>query len=142
MMLLNLFSYIGFCLIIVHSEKYQDKDCGCSKLNRPSSSGDAGEGLCQKSSTQVDDPMYNEHALSLLRGNPMVEVKGGTFFMGTLTPYLPQDGEGLFRETTLSQYYLDKQEVSNAEFEAFVLATGYTTEVNRNKMRFYRLSTG
>lgn len=43
----------------------------------------------------------------------------------------PEDGEGPVREITLSPFFIDVHSVSNAEFAAFVDATGYQTEAER-----------
>jgi formylglycine-generating enzyme required for sulfatase activity len=54
----------------------------------------------------------------------MVLIPGGTFVMGR------DDGpadERPAREVTLAPFYIDKTEVTNAQFAAFVKATGYVT---------------
>lgn len=43
----------------------------------------------------------------------------------------PEDGEGPLREIELRPFLLSATAVSNAEFEEFVLATGYRTEAER-----------
>jgi formylglycine-generating enzyme required for sulfatase activity len=55
----------------------------------------------------------------------MVFIRGGTFVMGTNEgfPY-----EGPAHKVTLRSFWLDKYEVSVAEFARFVKATGYKTE--------------
>ena len=60
--------------------------------------------------------------------NEMVFLRGGSFTMGTDEPILTQDGEGPARAVKLSDFHVDKYEVTNAEFERFVEQTGYTTE--------------
>lgn len=60
--------------------------------------------------------------------NEMVFLRGGTFTMGTAKPILPPDGEGPAREVKVQDFYIDKYEVSNAEFGLFVEQTGYETE--------------
>lgn len=68
--------------------------------------------------------------LSILKSNKMINVPGGRFSMGTENPYLPQDGEGPMREAEVDEFYIDTQEVSNREFDAFVRETNYKTEVS------------
>ena len=63
------------------------------------------------------------------RTNKMVFIKGGTFIMGSDNQIIPADGEGPARKVTLDSFYLDVHETSNAEFERFIGATGYVTEV-------------
>ena len=60
--------------------------------------------------------------------NEQVFIPGGVFTMGTDDAILPQDGEGPARRVEVSSFYLDKYEVSNAEFTKFVKETGFTSE--------------
>ncbi|BFZ08163.1 hypothetical protein BsWGS_11202 [Bradybaena similaris] len=62
------------------------------------------------------------------RTNEMVYIPGGTFTMGTNEPVFVADGEMPARRVTLDSFYMDKYEVSNAEFERFVTVTNYKTE--------------
>ena len=64
------------------------------------------------------------------RTNQMTFIKGGTFQMGLEKPIIPVDGESPARMVTVDSFYMDKYEVSNAEFELFVNSTGYVTEVS------------
>jgi sulfatase modifying factor 1 len=48
--------------------------------------------------------------------------------MGTDVPIFVADGEAPARRVSMSPFYLDVHEVSNAEFNRFVLETGYVTE--------------
>lgn len=62
--------------------------------------------------------------------NPMVLIPGGTFRMGA------DDDSGMPDEypahtVQLDSFYLDAHEVTNAEFAAFVAATGYVTIAER-----------
>lgn len=59
----------------------------------------------------------------------MVPIPAGVFTMGTDDPQIRPDGEAPARRVTVSAFYMDAYEVSNAEFEKFVNATGYVTEV-------------
>ena len=59
----------------------------------------------------------------------MVELPGGTFLMGSEDPdSRPEDGEGPVREVTVGGFRIDHTTVTNAQFGAFVDATGYQTE--------------
>ena len=62
----------------------------------------------------------------------MVELPGGTFLMGTddVEGFIA-DGEGPVREVELHPFLIDAAAVSNADFAAFVDATGYVTEAER-----------
>lgn len=59
----------------------------------------------------------------------MVPIPAGVFTMGTDDPQIKQDGEAPARRVTVDAFYMDAYEVSNADFETFVNATGYLTEV-------------
>ena len=50
--------------------------------------------------------------------------------MGTDQPVIPADGEGPARHVDMSSFYMDTHETSNAEFERFIQATSYVTEVH------------
>ncbi len=61
----------------------------------------------------------------------MVYLEGGSFLMGTDEPTFPADGEGPVREVTLSPFWIGPFAVTNAQFAAFVEATGYVSEAER-----------
>ena len=63
------------------------------------------------------------------RTHQMVKIDGDTFTMGTDKPIIYMDGEHPARKVTITSFWLDVHEVSNAEFEIFVNSTGYVTEV-------------
>lgn len=65
----------------------------------------------------------------LIRTNPMVSIEGGKFFMGTNEAFVQPDGESPLRPVKVDTFHIDKREVSNEEFDAFVKATNYKTEV-------------
>jgi formylglycine-generating enzyme required for sulfatase activity len=59
----------------------------------------------------------------------MVRLEGGSFLMGTdSNEGFPADGEGPVREVHVDPFYIDVHHVTNAEFQAFVDDTGYTTD--------------
>ena len=123
--------------------------CGCSGtsggLKRDSAlgsldtSGTAGIGTGTKasvssssvsSSTSTSSHEDNYTPASLYKYNldTMVYLEGGTFYMGTDFPKIQTDGEGPKRLVTLSDFLIDKYEVSNDEYRKFVDSTGYRTE--------------
>lgn len=63
--------------------------------------------------------------------NPTIFVQGGTFTMGTDEPAIAEDGEGPARKVTVSDFLMQKYEVSNLEFALFVLETGYQTDAEK-----------
>lgn len=58
----------------------------------------------------------------------MVWIPGGTFWMGDPTS---RDGDSPWRRVGVSGFWMDQYEVTNAQFEAFVKATGYRTVAER-----------
>lgn len=103
----------------------KDKSCGCSTSRQHSEHESTKEHQELKYSTSENtDNLDSPYA----RTNQMVLIPEGSFFMGTNKPVFVADGEGPARKVTLKKFYLDKYEVSNAEFELFVNATGYKTE--------------
>ncbi|MFT5956000.1 MAG: sulfatase modifying factor 1, partial [Cyclobacteriaceae bacterium] len=61
----------------------------------------------------------------------MVLIPSGTFEMGGKSEQAARD-EYPRRNVEVSAFYMDVQEVSNRQFLAFVLATGYITVAERN----------
>lgn len=49
--------------------------------------------------------------------------------MGTDNPGIPADGEGPQRPVEVDAFYMDVQEVTNRQFQSFIGATGYVSEV-------------
>ncbi|MDA7624334.1 formylglycine-generating enzyme family protein, partial [Akkermansiaceae bacterium] len=70
------------------------------------------------------------------KGNPpkgMVWIKGTTYTRGTKeNPNIPfNDEERPVHKVTVSGFYLDEHEVTNAQFGDFVDATGYKTQAEK-----------
>ncbi len=64
---------------------------------------------------------------------PMVLVKGGAFTMGSPdTDKLARNVEKPPHQVTVSSFWIDETEVTNAQFAAFVEATGYITRAERD----------
>ncbi|QSN65097.1 formylglycine-generating enzyme family protein [Caballeronia sp. M1242] len=62
--------------------------------------------------------------------NDMVWIPGGTFTMGSAHPHaLPNEGPA--HTVKLGGYWMDRHDVTNAEFARFVAATGYVTTAER-----------
>ena len=58
-------------------------------------------------------------------------IPGRTGLLGTANAGIPDDGETPLRKTRIKPYRIGATTVTNAEFEAFVAATGYITEAER-----------
>jgi formylglycine-generating enzyme len=67
----------------------------------------------------------------------VVHLDGGQFRMGTDGPWAyPGDGEAPVHDVTLAPYAIDATAVTNAEFAAFIDATGHTTDAERYEWSF------
>ena len=75
---------------------------------------------------QAGPPQAN--ACTGLTQDAMVWVPGGTFTMGE-NPRYPEEGPP--RQVTVEGFWMDAHEVTNAQFGAFVAATGYVTMAER-----------
>ncbi|KAG8128025.1 hypothetical protein E2320_014902 [Naja naja] len=109
-------------------EEEDQGDCVCSK-SRASDAERAARKYSleanvfqQPNNRRGDDRLKNE-------GMKMVPIPAGVFTMGTDEPIIKQDGEGPGRRVHIGNFFMDRYEVSNAEFKKFVNATGYVTEM-------------
>jgi formylglycine-generating enzyme required for sulfatase activity len=86
-------------------------------------------GICMAcGSSPIEDQEQNVEQPDLKN---MVLIPAGEFLMGS------PEGDGAFdeypqRKVYLDTYYIDKYEVTNAQFKEFVEATGYVTDAERN----------
>lgn len=70
------------------------------------------------------------HGQQPLSHEGMQRISAGSFLMGAEGPEAwPGDGEGPVRPISLREYWIDECAVTNRQFEKFVTATGYVTEV-------------
>lgn len=102
-----------------------DKGCGCDATNR--NSREFASSLEESADYRDEGESMTEDS-SRRPANEMVLIPSGTFTMGDDKPILPQDGEGPSRQVTISTFHIDKYEVSNTDYAAFVEETGYVTE--------------
>ncbi|KAL7300999.1 hypothetical protein TKK_0006272 [Trichogramma kaykai] len=126
-----------FCVIIAQANEQQEEkpqqDCGCGKnLNRQSGDNKLDEGSCPVKSNaedydELDDEIVKPIHKAVLTAN-MAEIKAGVYHIGTDQPFFVNDGEGPRRAVDIDGFFMDKYEVSNANFEEFVKATGHKTE--------------
>jgi sulfatase modifying factor 1 len=68
--------------------------------------------------------------------DPLVDLPGGTFLMGSSEQRYPDDHEGPVRAATVSDFSLAATTVTNADFAAFVSAVGYATTAEREGWSF------
>ena len=92
--------------------------CGCEKLQRSASKPDS----------TANRNTLNRNEEGHLGADNMVLISAGDFFMGTDKQFLPLDGEGPSRKVFLDEFYIDKFEVTNSQFKAFVDSTNHKTD--------------
>ncbi|XP_035886138.1 formylglycine-generating enzyme isoform X1 [Phyllostomus discolor] len=103
--------------------------CGCGAPQRPgapSSSAAAAHRYSREANAPGPSPGQRPQVPA-----KMVPIPAGVFTMGTDDPQIRQDGEAPARRVTLDAFHMDAYEVSNADFEKFVNATGYLTEAEK-----------
>lgn len=61
----------------------------------------------------------------------MILLPTGHFLMGTNDPIIKADGESPERLLNVDNFWMDKYEVSNEQFNTFVQNTGYVTEAEK-----------
>ena len=61
----------------------------------------------------------------------VADIPSGQALLGTDRPVFPLDGEGPLRTKKIAGFAMDTTTVTNARFQAFVAATGYTTDAER-----------
>lgn len=120
--LVNLFT-LAYLVINITGDVPEKPSCGCS----------TSRGQCGQKPNSEENSKYSSEANTLCSStahmNKMSFIPAGKFLMGTNRPVFVADGEGPEREVEMKSFYMDIHEVNNAEFEKFVNATGYVTEV-------------
>ncbi|XP_052285712.1 formylglycine-generating enzyme-like [Dreissena polymorpha] len=126
-------------VILLQAHRLSCESCSSETCNKDAETKPEGGCGCSVSRKQAevspDERHVHEQAkytdneeIEFQRTNQMVLIPAGTFTMGTNQPVFVADGEGPARKMTINEFYLDKYEVSNAEFQLFVKNTGYKTE--------------
>ena len=128
---------LAVLLLLLSSFAAADEEgCGCGSLSRNAltgavDGGNAGEGTCAAPTSDNSLPGASGQTgrkPSTTMEEDMVLVPGATFLMGTSNPIIFNDGEGPERPVEVSSFLMDRFEVSNAAYKAFVDSTGYRTE--------------
>ncbi|MHA6248278.1 formylglycine-generating enzyme family protein [Pontibacter sp. CAU 1760] len=88
---------------------------------------------CQQTEEKADTAATpaTSNALAAEAGEGMVVIPGGTFLMGGKSEQADKD-ELPRHQVTVSGFYMDRTEVTNAQFAAFVEATGYVTVAEKD----------
>ncbi|KAH8375647.1 hypothetical protein KR200_003904, partial [Drosophila serrata] len=137
------FAFHSVLWLILNQCQLTWSDCGCQKLNRESIAENqpatVPEQVCQQKARGSNSHYRDYYGELESRDEAHVEeefpgmsiIPGGTVSVGTDKPHFGQDREAPKRKVKVADFYLDKYEVSNDDFEQFVLATNYTTEAER-----------
>ncbi|XP_017956431.1 formylglycine-generating enzyme [Drosophila navojoa] len=126
----------AFVLLAIFSHQV-NADCGCNKLDRDARVAEPvdeqpAQQVCQQQARNKNKhyrDYYPEETEEEIEG--MSLIPGGSQYIGTDEPHFMADHESPERLVKLNDFYLDKYEVSNANFAKFVEATNYTTEAER-----------
>ncbi len=104
----------------------------CNKLKKPQSKISNNEQITAVSFHQnyMNEIEKLPIKLDTIAGKNMVLVSGGSFLMGGTSEQARPDELPAHRET-VADFYIDIAEVTNAQFKAFVEATGYVTTAER-----------
>lgn len=98
------------------------------------------EPCCTPSRPEVAEFKARPSAMRSARSHvepELVPLAGGEFIMGTdSTDGFAADGEGPARRVSISPFRIAAATVTNAEFSAFVRATGYTTQAEEASCSF------
>lgn len=125
-------------------------DCGCNKLDREQSIeqsaehvnvddeckvgkkgkiDDESQKVCQQQARN-NNKHYRDYYPEPNYDN-MSLIPGGKYLVGTDEPHFKEDNEAPERLVTVTDFYMDKYEVSNEKFKEFVKATKYETEAEK-----------
>lgn len=103
----------------------------CCAATRQSVSAPEGAepALAVSADTQASALRGHTQSPSRQRGDSVVHLPGGTFWMGSEDDDVnPHDGEGPVRQVEVEAFSISRCAVTNREFARFVQQTGYTTE--------------
>lgn len=124
------------------NENINDEFCSTTEDNEINNSHGCSGNLNRYKKNKEDEKLLDEEKYSSLKPEkidnllnyndriPMevAKIPGGIFSIGTDKPIFVADGEGPKRNVKLNNFYIDKYEVSNKNFEIFVESTSYVTE--------------
>lgn len=92
---------------------------------------DTKTSCCTPASHRPQANLQGHVAQGASRDENAVLIPGGQALIGTKSALIPDDGESPLRRRKLRSFYMARDCVSNAQFDAFVKATGHVTEAER-----------
>lgn len=99
-------------------------DCGCKHTNRE----ERAKKYERADGSETDDDDNGSVLQHAKDYDKMSLIPGGKYLIGTDEQIFESDKEGPEREVELEQFYLDKYQVSNSDFQEFAQITEYVTE--------------
>ncbi|MDM1768035.1 formylglycine-generating enzyme family protein [Acinetobacter sichuanensis] len=115
---MNFFKYLTLPVVFLLITACSEKTTSISKEVKL-----GGKTQCQQYSGLPQNWMKKPEA-------GMVKITGGTFQIGNNESY-PEERALYQSERTVTDFWMDETEVTNAQFESFVKATGYITEAEK-----------
>lgn len=115
-------NFIAFIMIVLGVSMQISADCGCSQANRQDQTKKYERASNEEGETN------SEILLHSIDYDRMALIPSGTYSIGTNDVVFESDEEGPERQVSLDQFYLDKFQVSNKDFQEFVDKTNYKTE--------------
>lgn len=109
-------------------------DCGCNKIkrdengNRDSAPKNDRDGELSECAVPNNRESQTMHLMHNIDDTDMSMIPAGEYVVGTNEPYFQMDRESPERTVWLDEFFIDKYEVSNGDFAAFVAETNYVTE--------------
>lgn len=116
---------ISLSIVLLNLNYFVASDCGCNQLKR----NDDEYGFVEQIRNQ-QQCTANKNAWKEFYEN-MVLIPAGNYVIGTNEPIFQTDQESPEKNVKLNSFYLDKYEVSNDEFKAFVETTNYITDAEK-----------
>lgn len=131
---LLLVSFLLVILLLQEQEATLDSQSGdlgtCDDTSSCGCSGDT-DALCNDTADKNGkERSQRPSVLAASLVNEYIELPGGVFSMGSdeVPSGMAQDGESPMRQVRVAGFYIQKYEVSNAEFASFVSEIGHVTE--------------
>lgn len=121
----SLIALIAFLVFFV--DKFQC-DCGCNKLRRDNAIEKEKHEKTPMCAAPVDQQSQLKQLMHDTDDTDMAMIPAGEYIVGTNEPFFQTDREAPERNVLLEEFFIDKYEVSNAEFSKFVTDTNYVTE--------------
>lgn len=131
--------FYGICILWSGYFIVINADCGCNKVKRAdieivkrdTKPDDLTETIHNVDHEKKCDGSGGKSALLESMHEHMVLIPGGEYSIGTNKPVFKEDHEAPERTVQTNAFYVDKYEVSNADFKEFIDNTGYKTYAER-----------